>query len=62
MFLPAVSVLIVSATMKEPPRIRWDRLPLRYLPVALFLIPVVLHAVMLPLMAIVGAPIRGRTG
>ena len=39
MFLPAVSVLIVSVTMKEPLRIRWDRLPLRYLPVALFLIP-----------------------
>ena len=58
MFLPAVSVLIVSVTMKEPLRIRWDRLPLRYLPVALFLIPGVLHAVMLPLMAIVNGQIQ----
>jgi membrane protease YdiL (CAAX protease family) len=58
MFLPAVSVLIVSVTMKEAPRIRWDRLPLRYLPLALFLIPGVLHAVMLPLMSIVNGPIQ----
>jgi membrane protease YdiL (CAAX protease family) len=53
MFLPAISVLIVSLAMHEPPRIRWDRFPSRYLPVALFLIPGVLHAVMLPLMAAV---------
>lgn len=48
MFLPAVSVLVVSSAMKERPRVNWDLLPLRYLPVAIFLIPVVLHAVMLP--------------
>jgi membrane protease YdiL (CAAX protease family) len=51
MFLPALSVLIVSSTMNEGPRVRWDHFPLRYLPVALFLIPGVQHAVMLPLMA-----------
>lgn len=43
MFLPAVSVVIVSATMNEPPRVRWNHFPPRYLPIALFLIPVVQH-------------------
>jgi len=51
MFLPAVSVLIVSSAMNEGPRVRWDYFPIRYLPVALFLIPGVQHAVMLPVMA-----------
>jgi membrane protease YdiL (CAAX protease family) len=51
MFLPAVSVLIVSSAMHEAPRLRWDHFPLRYLPIALFLIPGVEHAVMLPVMA-----------
>jgi len=51
MFLPAVSVLIVSSATNEAPRVRWDHFPLRYLPVALFLIPGVLHAVVLPLLA-----------
>ena len=60
MFLPAVSVLIVGVLMNEAPRVSWGRFPLRYLPVALFLIPGVLHAVMLPLMALTrnGAPGR----
>jgi CAAX protease family protein len=53
MFLPAVSVLVVNFAMHEPPRLRWDRFPPRYLPVAFFLIPGVFHAVMLPLMTIV---------
>jgi len=48
MFLPALSVLVVSSVMNERPRVQWDYLPLRFLPVAMFLIPVVLHAVMLP--------------
>jgi membrane protease YdiL (CAAX protease family) len=51
MFLPAVSVLIVSSAMNEAPRVRWYHFPLRYLPVALFLIPAVQHAVMLPFMS-----------
>jgi CAAX protease family protein len=49
MFLPAVAVLIVSGFMNEPPLVDWDRFPARYIPIALFLIPVVNHAVMLPL-------------
>jgi len=52
MFLPAISVLIVGSAMNETPQVRWDRFPLRYLPVALFLIPGVQHAVMLPFVAI----------
>jgi membrane protease YdiL (CAAX protease family) len=58
MFLPAAAVVIVRATRNEPPRVRWTSLPLRYLPVALFLIPGVLHAVMLPIMATLGEGVR----
>jgi len=55
MLLPAVSMLIVSKMMHEPLRVVWDRFPLKYLPVALFLIPGILHLVMLPaMMAIEG--------
>ncbi|MCU1329267.1 MAG: putative abortive infection protein [Bryobacterales bacterium] len=50
MFVPAVAVLIVRSTMNEQPFVRWNRFPLKYLPAALFLIPGVLHIVMLPLM------------
>ena len=50
-FVPATAVLIVAATLNEGPRVRWDRIPFRYLPVALFLIPGTLHAVALPLLA-----------
>lgn len=51
MFLPAIAVVIIASTMGEPLQVRWDRFQPRYLPVALFLMPAVLHAVMLPLMA-----------
>ncbi len=51
MFLPAAAVLFVSVAMNEHPRVRWDCFPATYLPVALFLIPGVLHAVMLPFVA-----------
>jgi len=54
MVLPAVSVLIINLTLKEAPRLDWDRIPLRYLAVAMFLIPGVLHAVALPLLAAAG--------
>jgi membrane protease YdiL (CAAX protease family) len=47
MFLPGVAVVIVAAVMNEKPTIRAE-VPLRYVPIALFLIPVVLHAAMLP--------------
>jgi membrane protease YdiL (CAAX protease family) len=58
MILPSIAVAIVNSAMNEPPRIRWDRFPLRYLPVAIFLIPGVLHVTMLPLMASVGGGIQ----
>lgn len=53
MFLPAIAVLLVGSATGEMPRVRSDPFPFRYLPVALFLIPVLMHAVMLPAMAIV---------
>lgn len=49
MFLPTGAVLVVSAAMEEPPRIRWDNFRMKYLPVSLLFIPAVLHAVMLSL-------------
>ena len=60
MFVPAVAMLIVGLTMQEKV---WsfgrNRLPLKYLPVALLLMPIVMHAVMLPLAAALwGALIR----
>jgi membrane protease YdiL (CAAX protease family) len=51
MFVPAAAVALVSATRNEPPRIDWRSFPARYLPIALFLIPLVLHVVMLPVIA-----------
>ncbi len=62
MFLPAVAVLIVNIAMKEPPYIDPKPFPWKYLPVALFLIPVVLHAVMLPAMIALQGSLAGRTG
>jgi membrane protease YdiL (CAAX protease family) len=50
MFLPAIAVGIVFLAMKEPPLMVWYRFPLSYLPVALFLMPAVLHLTMLPTM------------
>jgi membrane protease YdiL (CAAX protease family) len=52
MFLPTLAVLVVHSAMNEGLRIDWNRLPVRYLPLALFLIPVTLHAIMLPRMAL----------
>jgi uncharacterized protein len=54
MVVPTLAVAVAHFTTNEAPQIRWDRFAPRYLPVALFLIPGVLHAVMLPLMAIAG--------
>jgi hypothetical protein len=53
MFLPAIAVGIVIRAMKEAPLIAWHRFPLSYLPVALFLMPTVLHLTMLPTMAFI---------
>jgi CAAX protease family protein len=52
MFVPAVATfIVVTATAAEPPMLRWDHFPRRYLPAALLLIPLVMHAVMLPVAA-----------
>ena len=51
MFIPAIAVLVVSTTTGEGLRIDWKRLPLRYAPLALLLIPSLLHSVMMPLTA-----------
>src|SRR5215510_3720882 len=48
MFVPAIAVLIVRSTMNEGLRIDWNRFPLRYVPFAVLLVPIVLHAAMLP--------------
>jgi len=52
MLLPAISVLIVYFAAKEAPLVSSGRSPLKYLPAALFLMPGILHATMLPLMAL----------
>jgi len=54
MVLPAIAVLIVAATTGEGPRLGDAPFSFRYLPVAVFLIPAVLHGAMLPTMAIAG--------
>jgi membrane protease YdiL (CAAX protease family) len=46
--IPTVAAAIAGATWQERLRIEWSRLPVRYVPVALLTIPVVLHAAMLP--------------
>jgi len=51
MFIPAVAVLIVNSAMNEDLEVDWIRLPLQYVPLALLLLPVVLHAAMLPVTA-----------
>ena len=52
MFVPTVATLaVVLATKTKAPSLGFNRLPLGYLPIALFLMPVVMHAVMLPLAA-----------
>jgi hypothetical protein len=49
MLLQAVSVLVIYIAMNEGPRLRWDHIPYRYVALAMFLIPTVLQAVILPL-------------
>ena len=51
MLIPAIGVLALHIGMRERARVTWARFPLGYLPVALLLIPLVLHAKMLPLLA-----------
>ncbi len=49
MFFPAAAFLAVIIAMNEPALINWRVLPVRYLPLALLLMPFVMHAVMLTL-------------
>jgi len=52
MFIPALAVLGVRPLMGGAVRIDWHRLPWTYVPVALLLLPIVMHAAMLPVAAI----------
>lgn len=48
--IPAIAVLIVSNVYKESiAEIKWNKFPINWLPVALFLMPAVIHIVCLPL-------------
>lgn len=49
MLIPAFGVVILNATMNEAPSVNWGLFPVKYLPLALFLIPFVMHAAMLPM-------------
>lgn len=51
MFIPAAAVLGVPLLMGGAVQIDWHRLPWTYVPVALLLLPVVMHAAMLPVAA-----------
>jgi membrane protease YdiL (CAAX protease family) len=55
MFVPTIAAVLVRLVMQEGPRIDWSRLPLAFLPLALLMIPVTLHAAMLSTIAGVGA-------
>jgi membrane protease YdiL (CAAX protease family) len=53
MLIPAIAVVIVDLTMNEPVASGWNRMPLAYIPLALLLIPLVMHAAMLPMTVVV---------
>jgi membrane protease YdiL (CAAX protease family) len=61
MFLPAAGVLTARVMKDEGLAIDWKRLPLRHAPAALFLMPAVMHAVMLPATAIVAGGLPWAT-
>src|SRR5689334_24875676 len=48
MLFPTMATLVMRLTRNENPRIKWDRFPLKYIPIALLLMPVAMHAAMLP--------------
>lgn len=55
MVIPTISLLLTNSICREKVRtIGWNRLPLRYLPLALFMMPVALHVVMLPVASAMG--------
>jgi len=51
MFIPALAVLAVRPLPGGTLALDWHRLPRTYLPVALLLLPIVMHAAMLPVAA-----------
>jgi membrane protease YdiL (CAAX protease family) len=51
MLIPALAVLVVRSLTNERSQLEWNRLPLKYVPLALLLMPVVMHAAMLPVTA-----------
>ncbi len=58
MFLPAAAVVFVSATRNESARIHWTFFPVKYVPIVLFLIPGLLHAVLFAAMAHLGVAVQ----
>src|SRR4051812_32970550 len=56
--LAGISVCSAYFSVKEPPHIQWNRFPLKSLPLALFLIPFILHATMLRLMSMAEGGLR----
>jgi membrane protease YdiL (CAAX protease family) len=54
MLLPAAAAAIVRSLTKEGFGIDWNRLPIGWVPVALFIIPVTLHATMITRLALAG--------
>lgn len=55
MMIPTISVLIANAVSPGEGRpIVWNRFSLRYLPLALFFMPLIMHAAMLPAAAALG--------
>ncbi|HET9703621.1 MAG TPA: CPBP family intramembrane glutamic endopeptidase [Vicinamibacterales bacterium] len=54
MFVPTIAVVLVLSMTRERLGIDWRRLPVTFLPLALLMIPVTLHAAMLAVMRGVG--------
>jgi membrane protease YdiL (CAAX protease family) len=61
MFMPAIAVLIVYSAWREAPHIVSLMPPMRYVLIALFFIPALMHAVMLPLMATLAGRLHWST-
>ena len=51
MFIPAVAVLVLRLLKVSSLIVEWQRFPLEWIPGALFIFPVIIHAVCLPLVA-----------
>jgi len=57
MFMPAIAVLVVGSVTDEWPIVRWHGVPAKYVAIALFLIPVVSHAIVLPVLVAMTGPL-----